>query len=146
MVSSHRRHRKERTCSLILGEETSVQLNPLDKAMCGLRWGPQLMFSGKLVTDPAELVRHCCWTPDYFKGSMQDFLHFAKFFINLEWLFLYQSIVTDTAVDFVGTIYDAAAQARLWGVNYFLEIMRSGSQVQFLGRPVSFALFSDLIL
>lgn len=50
------------------------------------------------------------------------------------------------AVGFLGSVYDAAARACLRWVNCFLELMRSGSQVQFLRRPVSFALFSDLIL
>lgn len=42
----------------VFGKRNISTLNPLDKAICDLRWGPQL-FLGKLVTDPAELVRHC---------------------------------------------------------------------------------------
>lgn len=41
----------------VMGSRNSNILNAIYKVIYDLRWGPQLMFLGKLVTDLAELVK-----------------------------------------------------------------------------------------
>lgn len=144
MVSSLGRSQKERPWSQDPYFEKTRRHNSIVKAVYGLRWGPQLVFLGSLVTGWTELIRYCWWIP-----GCPKWLHFG--FSSLWKVLNMFSDFSSARVSLWQTQWTFLAltmklpQPYLWCIDCDLELMRSGSQVQCPGKPVSLALFSPLV-